>query len=103
MEVDVIYLVETIFWRTCRRQKPPLTLNRHRGSASVIFSHNVDRVKRFLSRDIFDLDLKRDDTKDCVMADFRQLALEYVLGDDEAKLTSIAKQAAKGMSMGKRL
>ena len=31
------------------------------------------------------------------MADFRQLALEYVLGDDEAKLTSIAKQAAKGM------
>lgn len=28
------------------------------------------------------------------MADFRQLALEYVLADDEAKLTSLAKQAA---------
>lgn len=35
------------------------------------------------------------------MADFRQLALEYVLGDDEAKLTSIAKQAAKGMLIEK--
>ena len=30
------------------------------------------------------------------MADFRQLALEYVLADDEAKLTSIAQQAARG-------
>jgi hypothetical protein len=30
------------------------------------------------------------------MADFRQLALEYVLADDEAKLTSLAKQAASG-------
>ncbi|VUC34904.1 unnamed protein product [Clonostachys rosea] len=28
------------------------------------------------------------------MADFRQLALEYVLADDETKLTSLAKQAA---------
>lgn len=35
------------------------------------------------------------------MADFRQLALEYVLGDDDDKLTSIAKQAAKGTSLGK--
>lgn len=30
------------------------------------------------------------------MADFRQLALEYVLADEEAKLTSIAQQAARG-------
>lgn len=34
------------------------------------------------------------------MADFRQLALEFVLADDEAKLTSIAQQAASGASLG---
>lgn len=32
------------------------------------------------------------------MADFRQLALEFVLSDDEAKLTSLSKQAASGKS-----
>lgn len=30
------------------------------------------------------------------MADFRQLALEYVLADEEAKLISIAQQTARG-------
>lgn len=30
------------------------------------------------------------------MADFRQLALEFVLADEEAKQTSLAKQAATG-------
>lgn len=33
------------------------------------------------------------------MADLRQLALEYVLGDDRAKLTAIAKEAAKGTAI----
>lgn len=32
------------------------------------------------------------------MADFRQLALDFVLEDDEAKLTGLAQRAAKGMS-----
>ena len=32
------------------------------------------------------------------MADFRQLALEFVLADDEAKLTSLAQQAASGIT-----
>lgn len=30
------------------------------------------------------------------MADFRQLALDFVLEDDEAKLTALAQKAAKG-------
>lgn len=34
------------------------------------------------------------------MADFRQLALEFVLADEEAKQTSLAKQAAKGRVFG---
>jgi hypothetical protein len=37
------------------------------------------------------------------MADFRQLALEFVLADDEAKLTSLARQAASGLSANTRL
>lgn len=37
------------------------------------------------------------------MADFRQLALEFVLADDEAKLTSIAQQAASGASFWRYL
>jgi hypothetical protein len=37
------------------------------------------------------------------MADFRQLALEFVLADDEAKLTSLARQAASGLSTNTRL
>lgn len=32
------------------------------------------------------------------MADFRQLALEFVLADDEAKQTALAGQAAQGLS-----
>jgi hypothetical protein len=32
------------------------------------------------------------------MADFRQLALEFVLADDVGKQNSIAKQAASGKS-----
>lgn len=31
------------------------------------------------------------------MADFRQLALDFVLEEDEAKLTELAQRAAKGM------
>jgi DNA repair/transcription protein MET18/MMS19 len=31
------------------------------------------------------------------MADFRQLALDFVLEEDEAKLTALAQKAAKGM------
>lgn len=31
------------------------------------------------------------------MADFRQLALDFVLEDDEAKLTELAQRAAKGV------
>lgn len=31
------------------------------------------------------------------MADFRQLALDFVLEEDEAKLTALAQRAAKGM------
>lgn len=31
------------------------------------------------------------------MADFRQLALDFVLEDDEAKLTGLAQRAAKGV------
>lgn len=31
-----------------------------------------------------------------VMADFRQLALDFVLEEDEAKLTELAQRAAKG-------
>ncbi|KAF4122938.1 DNA repair/transcription protein MET18/MMS19 [Geosmithia morbida] len=34
------------------------------------------------------------------MADFRQLALEFVLADDEAKLTSIAQKAASELQSG---
>lgn len=34
------------------------------------------------------------------MADFRQLALDFVLEDDQAKLTSIARKAASGVSQG---
>lgn len=30
------------------------------------------------------------------MADFRQLALEFVLADDEAKQTTLAKKVASG-------
>jgi hypothetical protein len=30
------------------------------------------------------------------MADFRQLALEYVLAEEESKLTSLAQQSASG-------
>lgn len=36
------------------------------------------------------------------MADFRQLALEFVLEDDDAKLSSIAQRAASGSSSVKR-
>ena len=32
------------------------------------------------------------------MADFRQLALEFVLADDEGQQTRIAEKAAKGKS-----
>lgn len=32
------------------------------------------------------------------MADFRQLALEFVLEDDENKLTGLAKKTATGLS-----
>lgn len=32
------------------------------------------------------------------MADFRQLALEFVLADDEGQQTTIAKKTANGMS-----
>lgn len=32
------------------------------------------------------------------MADFRQLALEFVLADDEAQQNGFAKQAAQGKS-----
>lgn len=35
----------------------------------------------------------------CVMADFRQLALEFVLEDDAAKRNSIAQKAATGQSI----
>lgn len=31
------------------------------------------------------------------MADFRQLALDFVLEEDDAKLTELAQRAAKGM------
>lgn len=34
------------------------------------------------------------------MADFRQLALDFVLEEDEAKLTELAQRAAKGSSSG---
>lgn len=33
------------------------------------------------------------------MADFRQLALEFVLADEQAKLTSLAQKAATGLSL----
>ncbi|OAA71322.1 Armadillo-type fold protein [Cordyceps fumosorosea ARSEF 2679] len=36
------------------------------------------------------------------MADFRQLALEFVLADDEAKQSSFAKQAAQGKTPNRR-
>lgn len=36
-------------------------------------------------------------TRKRAMADFRQLALDFVLEDDEAKLTELAQRAAKGV------
>lgn len=57
---------------------PGLSRRHRRGSDCTLFS----RAARFWQSP--------------VMADFRQLALEFVLADDEAKQTTLAKKAASG-------